>query len=74
MIDSFQNTIPDLPEKVESRDFEVTDSLNFNNWSSEITGSDFYFSMTPMISLHLRIKRTRNQSRARGILLYVASL
>jgi 2-methylfumaryl-CoA hydratase len=43
MIDSFQNTVPDLPKKVESKDFEIIDSLNFNNWSSVITGSDFYF-------------------------------
>ena len=43
MIDSFQNTVPDLPEKVETKDFDVTDSLKFNNWSSEITGSNFYF-------------------------------
>ncbi len=43
MIDSFQNVIPNLPEKVESKDFEIMDSLNFDNWSSEITGSDFYF-------------------------------
>ena len=26
-----------------SKDFEIINSLNFNNWSSEITGSDFYF-------------------------------
>ena len=43
MIDSFQNTVPDLPEKVETKDFDVIDSLKFNNWSSEITGSNFYF-------------------------------
>ena len=43
MIDSFKNTVPNLPEKVESKNFEISDSLNLNNWSSEITGSDFYF-------------------------------
>ena len=43
MIDSFQNTVPDLPEKVETKDFDVIDSLKFNSWSSEITGSNFYF-------------------------------
>ena len=44
MIKSFQNTIPDLPEKVETKDFNLIQDFNIDNWSSSMSGSDFYFN------------------------------
>ena len=47
MIDSFQNSIPTLPEKVNSKDFDISKLFNLTNWSPKITGSNF-FLMTIM--------------------------
>ena len=44
MIKSFQNTIPDLPEKVETKDFNLIEGFNIDNWSSSMSGSDCYFN------------------------------
>ena len=43
MIKSFENIIPNLPKKVETSEFVVPQNLNLENWSSEISGSPFYF-------------------------------
>ena len=43
MIDSYSNSVPNLPEEVNVNEFEVSDEVNTDNWSSEITGSDFFF-------------------------------
>ncbi len=43
MIDSFENTVPELPKKVNTSDFIVPESFNESNWSSSISGSPFYF-------------------------------
>ena len=43
IIESFKNTVPNLPEKVETKEFEIPKSLNIKNWSTEITGSDSLF-------------------------------
>ncbi len=43
MIDSFQNSIPTLPEKVNSKDFDISKLFNLTNWSPKITGSNFFF-------------------------------
>ena len=43
MIDSFKNVIPDLPEKLDDKEFEIPSSFNSENWSAEITGSEFFF-------------------------------
>ena len=44
MIKSFQNTIPDLPEKVKTKDFNLIEDFNIDNWSSSMSGSDCYFN------------------------------
>ena len=43
MIKSFQNTIPKLPEKVETKDFNIIENFDIDNWSSSVSGSNFYF-------------------------------
>ena len=43
MIKSFVNKVPDLPAKLDEKEFEIPKSLNFNEWSTQITGSDFLF-------------------------------
>ena len=43
IIESFKDTIPNLPEKVETKQFEIPKSLNIKNWSTEITGSNSFF-------------------------------
>ena len=44
MIKSFQNTIPELPEKVETKDFNLIENFDIDNWSSSVSGSNFYFN------------------------------
>ncbi len=44
MIKSFQNTIPVLPEKVETKDFNLFENFNIDNWSSSMSGSNFYYN------------------------------
>ena len=44
MIKSFQNTIPDLPDKVETKDFNLIENFDINKWSSSVSGSNFYFN------------------------------
>jgi len=43
MINNFENIIPKLPTKVESSQFYIPKDFNANQWSSEISGSDYYF-------------------------------
>ena len=44
MIKSFQNTIPDLPDKVETKDFNLIENFDIDKWSSSVSGSSFYFN------------------------------
>ena len=43
MIKSFQNTIPDLPDKVKTKDFNLIENFDIDKWSSSVSGSGFYF-------------------------------
>ena len=42
MIEGFNNVLPELPEKVETKDFEIPLKINYENWDNEITGSNFF--------------------------------
>ena len=44
MIKSFQNTIPDLPDKVKTEDFNLIENFDIDKWSSSVSGSSFYFN------------------------------
>ena len=44
MIKSFQNTIPDLPDKVKTKDFNLIENFDIDRWSSSVSGSSFYFN------------------------------
>ena len=44
MIKSFQNTIPELPDKVETKDFNLIENFDIDKWSSSVSGSNFYFN------------------------------
>ena len=44
MIKSFQNTIPDLPDKVKTKDFNIIENFDIDKWSSSVSGSSFYFN------------------------------
>ena len=44
MIKSFQNTIPDLPDKVKTKDFKLIENFDIDKWSSSVSGSSFYFN------------------------------
>ena len=44
MIKSFQNTVPELPEKVQTKDFKLIDNFDIDEWSSSESGSNFYFN------------------------------
>ena len=44
MIKSFKNTIPDLPDKVKTKDFNLIENFDIDKWSSSVSGSSFYFN------------------------------
>ena len=44
MIKSFKNTIPDLPDKVRTKDFNLIENFDIDKWSSSVSGSSFYFN------------------------------
>ena len=44
MIKSFQSTIPDLPDKVKTKDFNLIENFDIDKWSSSVSGSSFYFN------------------------------
>ena len=44
MIKSFKNTIPDLPDKVKTKDFNLIENFDVDKWSSSVSGSSFYFN------------------------------
>ena len=44
MIKSFKNSIPDLPDKVKTKDFNLIENFDVDKWSSSVTGSSFYFN------------------------------
>ncbi len=41
---SFKNTVPELPKKVEISEFGLIKNFNVENWSPLISGSPFYFN------------------------------
>ena len=41
MIKSFQNTIPNLPDKVKTKDFNLIENFDIDKWSSSVSGSSF---------------------------------
>jgi 2-methylfumaryl-CoA hydratase len=43
VVDSFKNIVPDLPEKVDHKDFYVPQDLNLKNWNVDFSGSDAFF-------------------------------
>ena len=44
MIKSFQNTVPNLPDKVKTKDFNLIENFDIDKWSSSVSGSNFYFN------------------------------
>ncbi|MAZ07416.1 MAG: hypothetical protein CMM99_02985 [Rickettsiales bacterium] len=44
MISNFSNKIPEMPEKVNSKEFILPRNLNYKKWSDQITGSPFFFN------------------------------
>ena len=44
MISSFNNIVPKLPEKVETKEFTLLPNFNVKNWSTSISGSPFFFN------------------------------
>ncbi len=44
MISSFKNTVPELPNKVETTAFSLFKNFNVENWSPSISGCPFYFN------------------------------
>ncbi len=44
MISSFKNFVPELPKRVDSKDFIIPEKLNLEKWSTKITGSPFFFN------------------------------
>ena len=43
LVDSFKNIVPDLPKKVDHKDFFVPQDLNLKNWNVDFSGSDAFF-------------------------------
>ena len=43
MIDSFENVVPNLPKELDEKEFEFPSSFDSKNWSTEITGSEFFY-------------------------------
>ena len=43
ILDSFQDTIPNLPKEVNSSDFFVPKELKLENWDSDVSGSNAFF-------------------------------
>ena len=43
IVDSFENVVPKLPEKVLTSDFSIPSSLNLKKWNSEVSGSPYFF-------------------------------
>ena len=43
MIDSFENIVPNLPKELDEKEFEFPSSFDSKNWSTEITGSEFFY-------------------------------
>ncbi len=43
MIDSFENQVPSLPERVQTNAFYIPENFKSSKWSSEVTGSDSFF-------------------------------
>ena len=43
LIESFENVVPDLPKKLDEKEFEIPDYIKSENWSIETTGSKFLY-------------------------------
>ena len=37
------NVLPELPKKLETKDFEIPLKINYENWDNETTGSNFFY-------------------------------
>ena len=49
MISSFNNIVPKLPEKVETKEFTLLPNFNVKNWSTSISGSPFFLMITKKV-------------------------
>ena len=43
LIESFENIVPELPKKLDEKEFEIPSSFNSKKWSGKITGSKFFY-------------------------------
>ncbi len=43
LVDSFKNVVPELPDKVDYKDFFIPQDLNLKNWNIDFSGSDGFF-------------------------------
>ena len=43
LVDSFKNVVPELPDKVDYKDFFIPKDLNLKNWNIDFSGSDAFF-------------------------------
>ena len=43
LVDSFKNIVPELPDKVDYKDFFIPQDLNLKNWNIDFSGSDAFF-------------------------------
>ncbi len=43
MVESFENVVPKLPEKVITSDFSIPSNLNLKKWDSTVSGSPYFF-------------------------------
>ena len=43
IIDSFENKVPNLPQFVSHKEFYVPKNLRLDEWSTKVTGSNFFF-------------------------------
>ena len=43
LVDSFKNIVPELPDKVDYKDFFIPQDLNLKNWNIDFSGSDSFF-------------------------------
>ena len=44
MISNFPNKIPEMPDKVNCKEFILPEKLNYKKWSDQTTGSPFFFN------------------------------
>ncbi len=44
MVESFEDTVPKLPERVLTSDFSIPSNLNLKKWDSKVSGSPHFFN------------------------------